>query len=136
MIVVGLGARGGAEVDGPVRAVLDAAGIPVERVTVLATIDRRAGEERVRALAEAYGWRLVAFPAAELAAVPVPNPGRAAEAAVGSPSVAEAAALLAAGPGARLIVPKRVFPGATVAVAVYLADGHSCTGTFSCIGGR
>jgi cobalamin biosynthesis protein CbiG len=35
----------------------------------------------------------------------------------GTPSVAEAAALLAAGPGAVLIVPKCVFARSTVAIA-------------------
>ncbi|WP_063770607.1 precorrin-3B C(17)-methyltransferase, partial [Streptacidiphilus carbonis] len=42
-----------------------------------------------------------------LAAVPVPNPSPAPQAAVGTPSVAEAAALLSGGQGAELLVPKR-----------------------------
>ncbi|MDI6101173.1 cobalamin biosynthesis protein [Actinoplanes sp. NEAU-A12] len=118
MIAVGIGARSGAALSGPVRAALAGAGIRPGQVGVLATLDRRAAEERVRALAEEHGWRLAGFPAADLAAVTVPNPGRAAAAAVGTPSVAEAAALLAAGPGAVLILPKQVRAGVTVAVAV------------------
>ena len=33
---------------------------------MLATLDRRAEEDGVRAVADAYGWDLVAFPAAEI----------------------------------------------------------------------
>lgn len=136
VIVVGVGARSGVEVTGPVLAVLAGAGLTAGAVDVLATLDRRAAEERIRALAAAHGWRLAGFPAAALAGVVVPNPGRAAAAAVGSPSVAEAAALLAAGPGSVLILPKQVRDGVTVAVAqAFLAPGHSCTGMFSCING-
>jgi cobalt-precorrin 5A hydrolase/precorrin-3B C17-methyltransferase len=49
--------------------------------------------------------------------VDVPHPSAAVAAAVGTPSVAEAAALLAAGPDARLVVAKQTSAGATVAVA-------------------
>jgi cobalt-precorrin 5A hydrolase len=116
MIAVGLGARSGVPLIGPVLAALASAGLETTEIGVLATLDRRAAEERVRALAAAYGWRLTGYPADVLAAQPVPNPGRAA-AAVGTPSVAEAAALLAAGPGAVLILPKRARDGVTVAIA-------------------
>jgi cobalamin biosynthesis protein CbiG len=47
----------------------------------------------------------------------VPNPSGAVAAAVGTPSVAEAAALCAAGPSGSLLLPKRVFRGVTVAIA-------------------
>lgn len=138
MIAVGIGARSGAALTGPVNAALAEAGLRACDVGVLATLDRRAAEERVRALAAEHGWRLAGYPAAELAVVTVPNPGRAAAAAVGTPSVAEAAALLAAGPGSVLLLPKRVRDGVTVAVAqtAFVAPGHSCTGMFSCISGR
>ncbi|MEU4623836.1 cobalamin biosynthesis protein [Actinoplanes sp. NPDC023801] len=117
MIVLGLGARSGAAVTAPVLAALAGAGLTPAEVGVLATLDRRAAENRVRALAGEYGWRLAGYPADVLAAQPVPNPGRAAAAAVGSPSVAEAAALLAAGPGAVLLLPKQARDGVTVAIA-------------------
>ena len=129
MIAVGVGARSGVTLAGPVGAALAEAGVRPGDVAVLATLDRRAAEERVRALAAEHGWRLAGFPAADLAAVPVPNPGRAAAATTGTPSVAEAAALLAAGPGAVLILPKRARDGVTVAVACSQsgrpAPGHS-----------
>lgn len=83
---------------------------------VLATIDRRRHHPAV--VAAAGGRPLVAFPPSLLAAVDVPEPSPAVEAAVGTPSVAEAAALLAAGPGARLVVGKQRGATATAAVAV------------------
>ncbi|SEO99735.1 cobalt-precorrin 5A hydrolase [Aquisalimonas asiatica] len=47
---------------------------------------------------------------------------RLAEAAVGLPAVAEAAALAAAGPGARLLIPRRTAGPATCALALTDAD--------------
>jgi len=119
-LVLGLGARSGTAAPvlaAAIRAVLADAGLPPGEVGVLATLDRRAAEEGVRAVAAEFGWRLVSLAAAELAAQPVPNSSETVAAAVGAPSVAEAAALAAAGAGAVLIAPKRVFPGITVAVA-------------------
>jgi precorrin-3B C17-methyltransferase/precorrin-6y C5,15-methyltransferase (decarboxylating) CbiE subunit/precorrin-6Y C5,15-methyltransferase (decarboxylating) CbiT subunit len=81
---------------------------------VVATVDRRADHPAVAAQA---AGRLVAFPASLLATVDVPHPSEAVARAVGTPSVAEAAALLAAGPGARLRATKHTGPTATAAVA-------------------
>ncbi|MBN6543737.1 precorrin-3B C(17)-methyltransferase, partial [Actinacidiphila bryophytorum] len=67
--------------------------------------------------AERLGVPLVTYPAAELAQVAVPNPSAAPLQAVGTPSVAEAAALLGAGPGGELLVEKRKSAMATAAVA-------------------
>ncbi|MEU7904839.1 cobalamin biosynthesis protein [Actinoplanes sp. NPDC049118] len=120
LVVLGLGARSGTpddELAAAACAALAAAGLRPADVGVLATLDRRAGEPGPRAVADRHGWRLVSFTAGELAAVDVPHPSGVVARGAGTPSVAEAAALLAAGPGATLIVPKRVFPAATVAVA-------------------
>ncbi|MFN2505715.1 MAG: precorrin-3B C(17)-methyltransferase, partial [Acidimicrobiales bacterium] len=57
------------------------------------------------------------FTAGALAQVAVPSPSAVVAAAVGTPSVAEAAALLAAGPEAHLVVTKRASAHATVAIA-------------------
>ena len=119
-LVVGLGAR--PETAAPalaaaIRAALAEAGLSPRDVGVLATLDRRAAEEGVRAVAAALGWDLVGFAAGELAAQPVRKRNETVAAAVGTPSVAEAAALLAAGDGGTLVVPKRIVAGVTVAVA-------------------
>ena len=120
VVAVGVGARPGAApaaLRAAVDAALAAAGIAGADVAVLATLDRRAAEPGIRGLAAERGWRLVALPAGDLARQDVPHPSPAAARAVGTPSVAEAAALRAAGPGSVLLVPKRITASVTVAVA-------------------
>ncbi len=92
---------------------LAAAGLAPQSVAEVATIDRRATHRALLAL----GFPVRSYPADRLAAVTVPTPSQAVRAAVGTPSVCEAAALLAAGPGGDLIVAKRTCATATVAIA-------------------
>jgi cobalamin biosynthesis protein CbiG len=127
-VVIGLGARPGVpeeELTAAIGAGLAAAGLRPADVAALATLDRRAREPAVRAVAVRFGWPLVSLTAEDLAAVEVPHPSGMAAAAVGTPSVAEAAALRAAAPGAVLILPKRAFPRATVAIARGRPDATS-----------
>jgi cobalt-precorrin 5A hydrolase/precorrin-3B C17-methyltransferase len=115
-LVAGVGTSTGAppkEVARLLAEVLDRAGLADESVTEVATIDRRANEPAVLAL----GRPVRVYPASTLAQVSVPSPSTVVEAAVGTPSVSEAAALLAAGRGAVLVVPKQSSRHATVAVA-------------------
>lgn len=65
-------------------------------VAAIATIDQKGDEAAILALARQGGWPLHLFSAAELAQVPVPNPSATVQARMGTPSVAEAAALLTA----------------------------------------
>ncbi|WP_433825378.1 cobalamin biosynthesis protein [Actinoplanes sp. CA-015351] len=126
MIVVGLGSRSGvttAALAAAVRQVLADAGLGFPDVTALATLDRRASSSEVRVLVAEAGWRLVGFSAGELAAVQVPSPSATVAAVTGTPSVAEAAALLAAGPNGGLIVPKKIIGTITVAVATDVSEG-------------
>lgn len=112
MTVVGVGARPGvsaAEVLAAVDAVLPAGADDVR----LATLDVRAAEPGLIGAAAARGWPLRGHPAAALAAVAVPSPSARTAAAVGTPSVAEAAALLG---GGTLLVGRTVVGRVTVAV--------------------
>jgi cobalt-precorrin 5A hydrolase/precorrin-3B C17-methyltransferase len=124
-LFVGLGASRGvptAEVGALIDQALDEAGLSPRSVRAAATIDLKQDEPGLVAAVRARGWPLITFPAADLATVPVPHPSDTVRAAVGTPSVAEAAALLAAthsnpiSPDS-LIVPKRISAHATVAVA-------------------
>jgi len=110
---VGVGASTGATVD-EVLAAVDAVLPPGAAPVALATLDARAAEPVLREAAARRGWPLTGHPAAVLAAVPVPTPSARVAAAVGTPSVAEAAALLG---GGRLVVPRTVHGRVTVAVA-------------------
>lgn len=115
-LVVGVGASTGAPADAVaplLTAALAGAGLAPQSVAEVATIDRRAADQAVLAL----GLPVQAFTAEALATVDVPTPSEVVRAAVGTASVAEAAALLAAGPGAELVVLKQVATQATVAVA-------------------
>ena len=94
-------------------SVLSEAGLDRASVAMVATIDRRADHPALRGL----GLPVQSYGAAELAAVAVPHPSPVVAGAVGTPSVAEAAALLAGGDGSRLVVTKRVSGNVTVAVA-------------------
>lgn len=110
---MGIGLTSGvsaAEVLAAVDAVLPGAGGPVR----LATLDSRAAEPGLVAAAARRGWPLTGHPAADLAAVRVPSPSAAVADRVGTPSVAEAAALLG---GGALVVGKTVHGRVTVAVA-------------------
>ena len=86
-------------------------GLAPEAVAGLASIDRKGDEPALLALAEQRGWPLRLYDAPTLAAVPVPHPSEAVAREMGTPSVAEAAALQAASPAggpARLLVQKRI----------------------------
>jgi cobalamin biosynthesis protein CbiG len=105
---VGLSSGAGpAELAALVDATLRTAGIARDRITRVGTIDTRATHPALTHL----GWPVVAFTPAQLAATAGGGGGP------GRGPVAEPAALLAAGPGAVLVVRKRRSARATVAVA-------------------
>ncbi|HSS08631.1 MAG TPA: precorrin-3B C(17)-methyltransferase [Acidimicrobiales bacterium] len=115
-LVAGIGTSTDAlvqEVDALLAAAVAEAGLARASLTELATIDRRGGAPAIVSL----GLPLRTFSADELAAVKVPTPSDVVKAAVGTPSVCEAAALLAAGAGGELVVTKRSSASATVAIA-------------------
>jgi cobalt-precorrin 5A hydrolase/precorrin-3B C17-methyltransferase len=122
-LVVGVGASRGvpaAELDALIDAALADAGLAAASVRALATVDLKADEVGILAVAERRGWPLVTYTADELAAESVPNPSEVVLAAVGTPSVAEAAAQRAArdaGRSAELVAPKRAAAMSTVAIA-------------------
>ncbi|MCP9850663.1 precorrin-3B C(17)-methyltransferase [Cyanobium sp. Morenito 9A2] len=87
---------------------LAAHGLAAEAVAGLASAERKADEPALLELAQRRGWPLRCFEASELARVTVPNPSPVVEQELGTASVAEAAALLAAGAGAQLLMEKRI----------------------------
>ncbi|HEV3352798.1 MAG TPA: precorrin-3B C(17)-methyltransferase [Acidimicrobiales bacterium] len=126
-LVAGVGCSTNASLDDVFDLLVDTLGGRVP--DAVATVDRRRDQ------LTALGLPVVAFTPDELDAVAVPNPSPAVQHAIGTASVAEAAALLAAGPGGELVTPKRKSSVATVAVArrnrgalsvVGLGPGHGC----------
>ena len=130
MIVAGIGCRRGAALDdvlAAVTAALAAAAIATEALDLIATAAEKGGEPGIAAAASALGRPLVLVPADRLAMA-----GRDAVthserviALFGVPSIAESAALAAAGAGARLLSPRRVAGGATCAIAASAEDEPS-----------
>ncbi len=102
---------------------LTAAGATLAEVRAVASIDLKADEVGLAEVAAANGWTIRFYPAAELATVDVPNPSETVRKYTGTPSVSEAAALLAAGADAsHLIIEKHKLRGpdgrnATVSIA-------------------
>ena len=116
-LLVGVGASRGApaaEIGQLIDGTLAELGLSARSVRYLATAEVKADEPGLLAAAAGRGWRVVTFPA-RLAAVPVPHPSEVVRRAVGTPSVAEAAALM--DPGSTLLAAKRASAHATVAVA-------------------
>ncbi len=113
-LVLGLGASTRAdlaELDALIGQTLAAHGLDREDVTLVASLDAR--RTALTPLCDLYGWQLVTHPAAELAAQQVQAPRRQTAHAVGTPSVAEAAARL----HGKLLVGKTSSAHATVAVS-------------------
>ena len=117
-LLVGVGASKGApatEIGHLIDGTLAELGLSARSVRHIATADLKADEPGLLTAAATRGWPVVTFPASRLAAVPVPNPSEVVRRAVGTPSVAEAAALIE--PGSVLLGAKRASAHATVAVA-------------------
>ncbi|MFF0152901.1 precorrin-3B C(17)-methyltransferase [Micromonospora sp. NPDC005203] len=129
-LVAGVGASRGvpaAEVAELLHRVLAEAGLDPASLCCVATADIKADEAGIRSTVDALGVPLVTWPAGRLATVDVPHPSEVVRAAVGTPSVAEAAALL--GPAGRpddatLLVGKTATAMATVAVARHAPRGR------------
>jgi cobalt-precorrin 5A hydrolase/precorrin-3B C17-methyltransferase len=136
---VGLGCERGttqACLDRALRQVLQTQNLAWQAIAGCASIDLKQDEIGLIALADQYAWPIRWFSAAELAIAPVPNPSAVVDAAVGTPSVAEAAAILAA--DAPLVVDKQIYrdeEGAcTVAIARSTVDYNPHPGKLYLIG--
>ncbi len=120
-VAVGVGARPRAAAESILAAVCAVAGTAV--VGCLATIDRRADDPGILAAARELGVAVRGFTAAELARVEVGHRSDRTAAAVGTPSVAEAAALLAG--GGELARARTVVGGVVVAAAYLEVSDHA-----------
>ena len=106
-----------------IEQALTLAGARLADVRAVASIDLKADEAGLLEVARACGWTLRFYAAAELAQVTVPNPSETVRKHTGTPSVSEAAALLAAGTDlSHLLIEKHRLRGpdgrnATVSIA-------------------
>jgi cobalt-precorrin 5A hydrolase len=121
MIVAGIGCRKGAsavEISAVIADALARAGL--DTLDLVAAPESKGGEHGVAAAAAALGVPLMLVAKAELEAAGARTKTRSERvlALIGVPSVAEAAALAAGGPAARLILPRITVGVATCALAV------------------
>jgi cobalt-precorrin 5A hydrolase len=121
MIVAGVGCRKGASADdigAAIARALDHAGFAADGLDLIATSAAKGGEPGIAAAAAALGVPLVLVPQSDLEATGarVQTRSERVVALMGVPSVAEAAALAAGGPQARLILPRVAVGPATCAL--------------------
>ena len=106
-----------------IGAALDACSATWNDIQAVASIDLKADEPALQQLAEQQSWQIHFYAAHELAKVEVPNPSETVRKHTGTPSVSEAAALLAANTDkTKLIIEKHRLRGpdgrnATVSIA-------------------
>jgi cobalt-precorrin 5A hydrolase / precorrin-3B C17-methyltransferase len=98
-----------------IRQVFTAHGLAFAAIAGLASVELKQDEVGLQEIAQHYDWPLRFFRAEELALEAVPNPSLVVADVVGTPSVAEAAAMKVTGNA--LVVPKQI----------YRAEGGACT---------
>jgi cobalt-precorrin 5A hydrolase/precorrin-3B C17-methyltransferase len=123
-LVAGVGCSRGAgadEIVGLIEASLEEAVLSRKSVAALASIDAKRDEAGLLEAAKRLQVPIRFHPAADLSAAEVPNPSEVVRGAVGTPSVAEAAAISC---GAELVVEKRKSANATVAIGRLTVKGR------------
>lgn len=123
VLALGVGCEKGApaaELAALARAALAEGGLSPDAVACVVSLDLKAAEPAIHALAAELGRpaRFIDAATAAAQAERLATPSAIVEGAVGVPGVAEAAALAAAGPDGRLLVQKRKSTRCTVAVAL------------------
>jgi cobalt-precorrin 5A hydrolase len=123
MIVAGIGCRKGTsseEIAAVITSALAKAGLSEADLDLIATATIKGEEHGIVAAAKALGVRLTLVPESEflVAGALTETHSERVMAVTGVPSVAEAAALAAAGPSARLLATRIVVGRATCALAV------------------
>ncbi len=124
MIVAGLGFRTSCTADELIALIRSVGQTAGAKIGALAAPDFKAGASALAEAASSLALEIRPVSRDALVAVQAQCPSRsaAALAAVGVASVAEACALAAAGPGARLLAPKTSSAAATCALAASASD--------------
>ena len=123
MMIAGIGCRRRVSTQAVVLAIRTAcagADLDIGRLSALASEEIKAGEPALIAAADALGVPLMIVAQQELLQVAAGVQTQSAVSAriAGVPSLSEAAALAAVGPGARLTVPRQICGDVTCAIAI------------------
>ncbi len=122
MRVAGLGFKRGVTLAALREALLAAGGS--EGLAAMATIGDKVDTDALQLLAKECGVPIKAVPTEALASIATPTQSELIKEKFGTGSVAEAAALAAAGPGARLISTRAVSQDRTATAAIAEGDGE------------
>ncbi|PIE79991.1 MAG: precorrin-4 C(11)-methyltransferase [Chloroflexi bacterium] len=120
-LTVGVGCNRGtdaAEIEAAIKETVANAGLVLDCVTAVATIEDKADEAGILQTVAKHDWPLTIYSRAEIGTVEnLPNPSKWAQKALGVAGVAEPAAMLAAN-APTLLVEKQKFANTTVAIAL------------------
>jgi cobalt-precorrin 5A hydrolase/precorrin-3B C17-methyltransferase len=101
---------------------LESGNLSQQSIAGFATIDIKKDEKGILELAKEKNLPLKFFTKEDLSTIIVPNPSNVVQKEIGTPSVAEASCLLAAGEESKLLQEKRIFKNQSGAVTIALAE--------------
>ncbi len=104
---------------------LESGNISQQSIAGFATIDIKKDEKGILELAEEKNLPIKFFSKEDLSTIIVPNPSNVVQKEIGTPSVAEASCLLAAGEESKLLEEKRIFKNQSGAVTLAVAESKN-----------
>jgi len=107
------------------KKIFKASNLSPHSIAGFATIDIKRDEEGILELAEENNLPIKFFTKEDLSKIIVPNPSNVVQKEIGTPSVAEASCLLAAGKESKLLKEKRIFKNQSGAVTIAIAESKS-----------
>ncbi len=104
---------------------LESGNLAQQSIAGFATIDIKKDERGILELAEEKNLPIKFFSKKDLSTIIVPNPSNVVQKEIGTPSVAEASCLLAAGEESKLLEEKRIFKNQSGAVTIAIAESKN-----------
>ena len=104
---------------------LESGNLSQQSIAGFATIDIKKNEKAILELAEEKNLPIKFFSKEDLSTIIVPNPSNVVQKEIGTPSVAEASCLLAAGKESKLLKEKRIFKNQSGAISIAVAESRS-----------
>ncbi len=104
---------------------LESENLSQQSIAGFATIDIKKDEKGILELAKEKNLPIKFFSKEDLSTITVPNPSNVVQNEIGTPSVAEASCLLAAGEESKLLEEKRIFKNQSGAVTIAVAESKN-----------
>ncbi|MBO8240835.1 precorrin-3B C(17)-methyltransferase [Prochlorococcus marinus XMU1412] len=107
------------------KTFFESSNLSLHSIAGFATIDIKKDEKGILELAEDKNLPIKFFTREDLSNIIVPNPSNIVQKEIGTPSVAEASCLLAAGDSSKLLKEKRIFKNQSGAVTIAIAESQN-----------